>query len=160
MSIATRCARAPSAPASRASVAERLKNRHLPPRHRAKIAVGARASSDDGAERDANDDVKSQGARESSPKLVPYNVRVATPPPVDLGLHKLPKNIACGETIEVPTNADGDESANGWFIVNRVTTMYNLVRGRYRKDGSRLDVQKAERYFINASLERLYSKDD
>ena len=56
--------------------------------------------------------------------------------------------------------SDGDESANGWFIVNRVTTMYNLVRGRYRKDGSRLDVQKAERYFINASLERLYSKDD
>jgi hypothetical protein len=88
--------------------------------------------------------------KRSAPRLVPFAVRVATPPPKDLGTHKLPKNTACGETIEV------DES---WFIVDRVTTMYNLVRGKYRKDGSRLDVQRAERFFVNASLEAAFAAD-
>ena len=77
---------------------------------------------------------------------MPYTVRVAKPPRFeDLGVHRLPKNTACGETIEVE---------RGWFIVHRVTTMYNLVRGKYEKDGRRLDVQRAERFFVNAALER------
>lgn len=105
-------------------------------------ASASSSSSRDGETTDAQ--------KRSAPRLVPFAVRVATPPPTDLGTHKLPKNTSCGETIEV------DES---WFIVDRVTTMYNLVRGKYKKDGSRLDVQRAERFFVNASLEAAFAAD-
>jgi len=128
-------------------------------RYRRGSVVRSRASSSgDAADIPGDDASSSSSSREgetdaqkrSAPRLVPFAVRVATPPPKDLGTHKLPKNTACGETIEV------DES---WFIVDRVTTMYNLVRGKYRKDGSRLDVQRAERFFVNASLEAAFAAD-
>jgi len=128
-------------------------------RYRRGSVVRSRASSSgDAADIPGDDASPSSPSREgetdaqkrSAPRLVPFAVRVATPPPKDLGTHKLPKNTACGETIEV------DES---WFIVDRVTTMYNLVRGKYRKDGSRLDVQRAERFFVNASLEAAFAAD-
>ena len=104
-----------------------------------------------GAHRDDDaSDGERAGADEAS--LVPYTVRVAKPPRFeDLGVHRLPKNTACGETIEVE---------RGWFIVHRVTTMYNLVRGKYEKDGRRLDVRRAERFFVNAALEAAYRADD
>lgn len=133
-------------------------------RYRRGSVVRARASSSDdagdvpssedevgGSRREGGEsDADGGSQKRSAPRLVPFAVRVATPPPTDLGTHKLPKNTSCGETIEV------DES---WFIVDRVTTMYNLVRGKYRKDGSRLDVQRAERFFVNASLEAAFAAD-
>ena len=110
-------------------------------------AVVARAARGPGGNRHRDDDASDgerAGADEAS--LVPYTVRVAKPPRFeDLGVHRLPKNTACGETIEVE---------RGWFIVHRVTTMYNLVRGKYEKDGRRLDVQRAERFFVNARSRR------
>lgn len=105
---------------------------------------------EDDASSSSRDGETTDAQKQSAPQLVPFAVRVATPPPTDLGTHKLPKNTSCGETIEV------DES---WFIVDRVTTMYNLVRGKYKKDGSRLDVQRAERFFVNASLEAAFAAD-
>lgn len=105
---------------------------------------------EDDASSSSRDGETTDAQKRSAPRLVPFAVRVATPPPTDLGTHKLPKNTSCGETIEV------DES---WFIVDRVTTMYNLVRGKYKKDGSRLDVQRAERFFVNASLEAAFAAD-
>lgn len=66
---------------------------------------------------------------ELSLKFVLYNVCVVIFFLVDLGLYKLSKNIACGEMIEVFMNVDGDESVNGWFIVNCVMMMYNFVCG-------------------------------
>lgn len=107
-------------------------------------------SEGDAASSASRDGETTDAQKRSAPRLVPFAVRVATPPPTDLGTHKLPKNTSCGETIEV------DES---WFIVDRVTTMYNLVRGKYKKDGSRLDVQRAERFFVNASLEAAFAAD-
>jgi hypothetical protein len=107
-------------------------------------------SEGDAASSSSRDGETTDAQKRSAPRLVPFAVRVATPPPTDLGTHKLPKNTSCGETIEV------DES---WFIVDRVTTMYNLVRGKYKKDGSRLDVQRAERFFVNASLEAAFAAD-
>lgn len=116
----------------------------VPPSEASEDAVG-------GSRRESGEsDADGGSQKRSAPRLVPFAVRVATPPPTDLGTHKLPKNTSCGETIEV------DES---WFIVDRVTTMYNLVRGKYKKDGSRLDVQRAERFFVNASLEAAFAAD-
>ena len=130
---------------------------HRAPRHHStsssQRAVVARAARGPGGNRHRDDDASDgerAGADEAS--LVPYTVRVAKPPRFeDLGVHRLPKNTACGETIEVE---------RGWFIVHRVTTMYNLVRGKYEKDGRRLDVQRAERFFVNAALEAAYRADD
>ena len=125
------------------------------PRHASSIARARRERDDD---RESEDGKRREGfeegassregrASDGTPKLVPYSVRVATPPPKELGVHRLPKNTTCGETIEVK---------NGWFIVNKVTTSYSLERGRYKKDGSRLDVESAERFFVNASLEAAF----
>ena len=98
---------------------------------RGRRARGERTGGNRHRDDDASDGERA-GADEAS--LVPYTVRVAKPPRFeDLGVHRLPKNTACGETIEVE---------RGWFIVHRVTTMYNLVRGKYEKDGRRLDVQR------------------
>jgi len=84
------------------------------------------------------------------PKLAPYAVRVHTPPPEDLGTFSLAKDVHCGDTIEC---------ADDWFIVSRVTTQYNLCKGKYVKDGSRLDVQRAGRYFLNQGLNKLLDLD-
>ncbi|CEF99541.1 unnamed product [Ostreococcus tauri] len=124
------------------------------PRARRSSDADGERTGDEG-ERDPKDGTKRSSERESSSgeeserktKLVPFAVRVATPPPRELGVHKLPKNTTCGETIEV---------RDGWFIVNRVTTMYSLERGKYRRDGQRVEVESAERYFVNASLESAY----
>lgn len=125
------------------------------PRHASSIARARRErdderESEDGKRRERSEDGASSRegrASDGTPKLVPYSVRVATPPPKELGVHRLPKNTTCGETIEVK---------NGWFIVSKVTTSYSLERGRYKKDGSRLDVESAERFFVNASLEAAF----
>lgn len=146
------------APGGRVGVVDpRGRRRHRVPRHHlasaSERAVVARAAAR-GPRDDHRDDGSSDGERAGGDEtpLVPYTVRVAKPPRFeDLGVHRLPKNTTCGETIEVE---------RGWFIVHRVTTMYNLVRGKYEKDGRRLDVQRAERFFVNAALEAAYRADD
>ena len=142
--------------ASRAARVERSVSRQRWPRHhfgaaRAPRTRAARDDDDDdrGAAKDERE--RERGAKPpppSEPKLAPYAVRIHTPPPKDLGTFALAKDVHCGDTIEC---------ADDWFIVSRVTTQYNLHRGKYVKDGARLDVQRAGRYFLNESLNKLFA---
>lgn len=79
----------------------------------------------------------------------PYLIQVVTPPPRDLGLHCLPQNTQCGETIDI-------EGEN--FIVSGVTYRYRLAKGKYVPGEKRLDVQSTGRYLVNLYLDELLHK--
>jgi len=78
-----------------------------------------------------------------------FEVRVLSPPPRSLGIHSLPPNTHCGETIEV----DGE-----WYIVAKLVCQYKLHGGRYVRDHHRLDVERSERWVMNRYLEGLLEK--
>eukprot|EP00740_Mantoniella_antarctica_P022333 CAMPEP_0198686076 /NCGR_PEP_ID=MMETSP1468-20131203/14459_1 /TAXON_ID=1461545 /ORGANISM="Mantoniella sp, Strain CCMP1436" /LENGTH=157 /DNA_ID=CAMNT_0044431943 /DNA_START=247 /DNA_END=716 /DNA_ORIENTATION=- len=84
------------------------------------------------------------------PKKQRYEVKVSTPPERSLGIHTLPKNVGCGETIEV---------LNRYFVVDRVNYHYKLEYGKYRRDASRLYVEEATRYLLNKHLNSLLAQD-
>ncbi|KAJ7554171.1 hypothetical protein O6H91_06G129200 [Diphasiastrum complanatum] len=78
-----------------------------------------------------------------------YHVRVVTPPQRNLGIHCLPTNTQCGETIVVK----GEQ-----YIVSGVTYHYQLRRGKYEPSDKKLDVQSTGRYILNLFLENLLEK--
>jgi len=86
---------------------------------------------------------KDRGERES---FAPYHVTVVTPPPRHLGVHSLPPNTQCGETVEVKGEP---------YVVSGVTYRYQLRRGKYEPSQKRLDVQSLGRYFVNLYFDNL-----
>eukprot|EP00897_Mesotaenium_endlicherianum_P006016 jgi/Mesen1/5442/ME000271S04463 len=76
----------------------------------------------------------------------PYVVTVVTPPPKHLGVHCLPPNMQCGETVEVK----GD-----MYVISGVTYRYQLRKGKYEPSQRRLEVQSTGRYFLNMYLDSL-----
>ncbi|CAK9230368.1 unnamed protein product [Sphagnum jensenii] len=86
---------------------------------------------------------RERGERES-PLL--YHVTVVSPPPRHLGIHSLPPNTQCGETVEVKGEL---------YVVSGVTYRYQLRRGKYEPRQKRLDVQSTGRYFLNLYLDNL-----
>eukprot|EP00271_Cylindrocystis_brebissonii_P009065 TRINITY_DN23679_c0_g1_i1.p1 TRINITY_DN23679_c0_g1~~TRINITY_DN23679_c0_g1_i1.p1 ORF type:complete len:184 (-),score=1.74 TRINITY_DN23679_c0_g1_i1:746-1297(-) len=87
--------------------------------------------------------------RDRDREALPYIVTVITPPPRQLGTHKLAPNMQCGETVEV----SGEP-----FIISSVTYRYQLRRGRYEPAEKRLDVQTTGRYLVNLFLGDLLEK--
>lgn len=84
--------------------------------------------------------------RDREREALPYVVTVITPPPRPLGVHHLPPNMQCGETVEVKGEP---------FIVSSVTYRYQLRRGRYEPSQKRLEVQTTGRYLVNLFLDNL-----
>lgn len=78
--------------------------------------------------------------------FAPYFVTVVTPPPRNLGIHSLPPNTQCGETVEVKGEP---------YVVSGVTYRYQLRRGKYEPSEKRLDVQSLSRYFVNLYFDNL-----
>lgn len=85
---------------------------------------------------------KDRGERES----LPYHVTVITPPQRHLGIHSLPPNTQCGETVTVKGEP---------YIVSGVTYRYQLRKGKYEASQKRLDVQSTGRYILNMYLDNL-----
>lgn len=79
----------------------------------------------------------------------PYVITIVTPPPKNLGIHCLPPNTQCGETVEVKGEP---------YIVSGVTYRYQLRKGRYEPSQKRLEVQKTGRYLLNMFLDELMEK--
>ncbi|CAM6088344.1 unnamed protein product [Calypogeia fissa] len=79
-------------------------------------------------------------------EFLPYHVTVVTPPPKHLGVHSLPPNTQCGETVTVKGEP---------YIVSGVTYRYQLRRGKYEAKQKRLDVQSTGRYLVNLYLDNL-----
>lgn len=76
-----------------------------------------------------------------------YHVTLITPPPRNLGIHCLPPNTQCGETVTVKGEP---------YIVSGVTYRYQLKRGKYEPCQTRLDVLSTGRYLVNLYLKNLY----
>ncbi|KAH7301059.1 hypothetical protein KP509_23G010300 [Ceratopteris richardii] len=75
-----------------------------------------------------------------------YHVTLITPPPKNLGIHCLPLNTQCGETVTVKGEP---------YIVSAVTYRYQLRKGKYEPCQTRLDVLSAGRYLVNLYLQNL-----
>ncbi|KAI5079415.1 hypothetical protein GOP47_0004894 [Adiantum capillus-veneris] len=75
-----------------------------------------------------------------------YHVTLITPPPQNLGIHCLPLNTQCGETVTVKGEP---------YIVSGVTYRYQLKKGKYQPCQTRLDVLSTGRYLVNLYLQSL-----
>jgi len=84
--------------------------------------------------------------RSKQDRVDPYEVKLISPPAKSLGMHLLPHNTQCGETVEVQDQA---------YIVSRVTYVYKLSKGKYARSSTRLDVTATGRYIINRYLNDL-----
>ncbi|KAL4443314.1 hypothetical protein ABPG75_011051 [Micractinium tetrahymenae] len=80
-----------------------------------------------------------------------FEVHDVSPPPRSLGIHALPPNTHNGDQIEVEGSA---------FVVQAVVMQYKLVRGKYRRDHARLEVQNTGRMLANLYLEEMYRMGD
>lgn len=80
-----------------------------------------------------------------------FEVHDVSPPPRSLGIHALPPNTHNGDQIEVEGSA---------FLVQAVVMQYKLVRGKYRRDHARLEVQNTGRMLANLYLEEMYRMGD
>ncbi|KAL4423425.1 hypothetical protein ABPG77_010003 [Micractinium sp. CCAP 211/92] len=80
-----------------------------------------------------------------------FEVQDVSPPPRSLGIHALPPNTHNGDQIEVEGSA---------FVVQAVVMQYKLVRGKYRRDHARLEVQNTGRMLANMYLEEMYRMGD
>ncbi|XP_073393839.1 uncharacterized protein [Physcomitrium patens] len=89
---------------------------------------------------------RERGERGDRETFAPYYVTVITPPPRNLGIHSLPPNTQCGETVEVKGEP---------YVVSGVTYRYQLRRGKYQPSEKRLDVQSLGRYFVNLYFDNL-----
>eukprot|EP00249_Psilotum_nudum_P009061 c21683_g1_i2 orf=393-752(-) len=87
--------------------------------------------------------------RDKDKECHPYHVTVITPPPTNLGVHCLPSNTQCGETVSVKGEP---------YIVSGVTYRYQLRRGKYEPSQKRLEVLSRGRYLVNTFLENLYKQ--
>ncbi|EFJ32030.1 hypothetical protein SELMODRAFT_74528, partial [Selaginella moellendorffii] len=75
-----------------------------------------------------------------------YRVTLVTPPPKNLGIHCLPSNTQCGETVTVSGES---------YIVSGVVYQYQLKKGRYAPSAKKLEVQPTGRYILNMYLDSL-----
>eukprot|EP00775_Hariotina_reticulata_P011627 gene11627-11771_t len=75
-----------------------------------------------------------------------FEIKVVTPPPRSLGIYALPPNTHNGEQIEI----DGQG-----YVVTSLVLKYKLVKGKYVRDHSRLEVLPTSRYFLNMMLDGL-----
>ncbi|CAI5476118.1 unnamed protein product [Closterium sp. Yama58-4] len=73
----------------------------------------------------------------------PYAIKIVTPPARELGIHCLPPNTQCGETVEI----EGES-----YVVLGVTYRYRLHKGRYTARERQLDVQSRGRFLVNMYL--------
>ncbi|CAI5465577.1 unnamed protein product [Closterium sp. Yama58-4] len=73
----------------------------------------------------------------------PYAIKIVTPPARELGIHCLPLNTQCGETVEI----EGES-----YVVLGVTYRYRLHKGRYTARERQLDVQSRGRFLVNMYL--------
>ncbi|GMH41907.1 hypothetical protein BSKO_09817 [Bryopsis sp. KO-2023] len=87
--------------------------------------------------------------RRRNPDPNRYEVRVITPPPRSLGIHKFPPNTHNGDQIEV----DGTD-----YVVSSVSVRYRRQGGRYVRQPARLDVQTTALYFTTRQLDGLMRK--
>lgn len=78
-----------------------------------------------------------------------FEVQDMSPPPCSLGIHALPPNTHNGDQIEVDGSA---------YVVQCVVLQYRLVRGKYRREHAKLEVQGTGRMLANLFLEDLYKK--
>ncbi|PRW51179.1 hypothetical protein C2E21_5649 [Chlorella sorokiniana] len=79
-----------------------------------------------------------------------FEIQDISPPPRSLGIHALPPSTHNGDLIEVEGSA---------YVVQSVVMQYKLVRGRYKRDHARLEVQGTGRMLANLFLEELYQKE-
>ncbi|WIA30383.1 hypothetical protein OEZ86_000469 [Tetradesmus obliquus] len=75
-----------------------------------------------------------------------FEIKVVTPPPRSLGIYALPPMTHNGEEIEIEGQG---------YVVTRLELTFKLVKGRYVRDHSRLEVQPTGRYFLNMMLDNL-----
>ena len=69
-----------------------------------------------------------------------------SPPPKSLGAHALPPDTHNGDRIEL----DGTE-----YVVRGLVLRYRLVRGRYERDASVLEVSTQGRFLVERFLQGL-----
>lgn len=75
-----------------------------------------------------------------------FEVRVLTPPPKSLGIHRFPPNTHNGDQIEV----DGKD-----YVVASISLKYHRVGGKYVRMHNRLNVQSTGLYFTTQQLNKL-----
>eukprot|EP00793_Prasinoderma_coloniale_P006190 PRCOL_00004665-RA len=113
--------------------------------------AGSLAGSQRGAEDSAGSGGKGSGEQQQRRKkknaFTHFEVETAVPPTKRLGLHPFLRNTQCGDNITV------DERD---YIVNKVTYVYKLTRGRYVKDNRKLSVTPVGRHVTNMFLSSLY----
>lgn len=90
---------------------------------------------------------RGKGRKARQPGL--YEVEIITPPPQSLGIHPLPAGTHNGDRIEV----EGED-----YIVSAVVLQYKLVRGRYQREHSRLEVMRLNRHLTNIMLEHILTR--
>jgi len=78
-----------------------------------------------------------------------FSVRRVSPPRKDIGFYHSPSLVACGETIEI---------AERQYVIERVSSHWRLVRGKYVRDVQRLHVTELSRWLTQRSLEELLLK--
>mmetsp|Transcript_4767 Transcript_4767/g.8185 ORF Transcript_4767/g.8185 Transcript_4767/m.8185 type:complete len:149 (+) Transcript_4767:298-744(+) len=100
----------------------------------------------------------SEGSKEKGPTGKPpvaYTINIVSPPPKCLGVHMLPHNTQCGELVEVGEGSEAKE-----FIVQKVSYVYKLVKGRYeaKEFDRKLYVQSTGRFLVNKYLTDMYER--
>ncbi|GAA0143081.1 hypothetical protein LIER_35677 [Lithospermum erythrorhizon] len=76
----------------------------------------------------------------------PYKVIEITPPPKSLGVRCFPSNLQCGESVTIEDRQ---------YTISSVTYRYQLRKGKYEPNETRLDVTSTGRYIVNLYLESL-----
>ncbi|GJP40261.1 hypothetical protein CLOM_g24544 [Closterium sp. NIES-68] len=79
----------------------------------------------------------------------PYAIKITTPPARELGIHCLPQNTQCGETVEI----EGES-----YVVLGVTYRYRLQKGKYTARERQLEVQSRGRFLVNMYLADMLDK--
>lgn len=81
-----------------------------------------------------------------APKPGQFEVRVITPPPKSLGIHRFPVNTHNGDQIAV----NGKD-----YVVSSISLRFQRIHGKYVRQHSRLDVQSTAIYFTTRQLDNL-----
>ncbi|EFN56875.1 hypothetical protein CHLNCDRAFT_51665 [Chlorella variabilis] len=79
-----------------------------------------------------------------------FEVEDMSPPSRSLGIHALPPNTHNGDQVEI---------AGSSYVVQSVVLQFKLVRGKYRRDHARLEVQGTGRWMANLYLENVFQLD-
>jgi len=72
---------------------------------------------------------------------------VTGPPAESLGIHMLEPNVHNGDCINVD---DTD------YLVQALSIRFKLVKGRYQRDHSKLEVKSASRFLLERNLESAF----